>query len=212
MNGNLFNKLCQVKTLLQAWKLVKQKGTAGGIDGKTIADIDADIGNCIRQLQQELVLREWNPEPYLRISIPKKNNERRQLGLLSIKDKIVQQAIKQLIEPRFEKVFVKNSFGYRPDKGHTRAIKFARSCFQNKKYPFVLKLDIDNYFDTINHDILFKRLQSIVSDLEIIRLIQLCIKMGMVNKKLKWDEISEGVAQGAFFMYLIRPNQPLLMM
>ena len=93
MNGNLFNKLCQVKTLLYAWKLVKQKGTAGGIDGKTIADIDADIGNCIRQLQQELVLREWNPEPYLRISIPKKNNERRQLGLLSIKDKIVQQAI-----------------------------------------------------------------------------------------------------------------------
>lgn len=118
MNGNLFNKLCQVKTLLYAWKLVKQKGTAGGIDGKTIADIDADIGNCIRQLQQELVLREWNPEPYLRISIPKKNNERRQLGLFSIKDKIVQQAIKQLIEPRFEKVFVKNSFGYRLDKGH----------------------------------------------------------------------------------------------
>lgn len=197
MNGNLFNKLCQVKTLLHAWKMVKQKGTSGGVDGKTIADVDADIGNSIRQLQQELVLREWNPEPYLRISIPKKNNERRQLGLLSIKDKIVQQAIKQLIEPRFEKVFVKNSFGYRPDKGHTRAIKFARSCFQNKKYLFVLKLDIDNYFDTINHDILFKRLQSIVSDLEIIRLIQLCIKMGMVNKKLKWDEITEGVAQGA---------------
>lgn len=148
-------------------------------------------------------MREWNPEPYLRISIPKKNNERRQLGLLSIKDKIVQQAIKQLIEPRFEKVFVKNSFGYRQDKGHTRAINFARSCFQNKKYPFVLKLDIDNYFDTINHDILFKRLQSIVSDLEIIRLIQLCIKMGMVNKKLKWDEISEGVAQGAILSPII---------
>lgn len=197
MNESLFNKLCQTKTLLYAWKLVKQKGTAGGIDGKTIADVDAEIGNCIRQLQEELALKEWNPEPYLRISIPKKNNEHRQLGLLSIKDKIVQQAIKVLIEPKFERIFVKNSYGYRPDKGHTRAIRFARSCFQNKKYPFILKLDIDNYFDTINHEILFKRIQSVVPDLEILRLIQLCIKMGMVDKKMKWDEITEGVAQGA---------------
>lgn len=197
MNETLFDKLCQVKTLLHAWKSVKQKGTSGGIDGMTIADVEADIGNCIRQLQQELVSRKWNPEPYLRMSIPKKNNERRQLGLLSVKDKIVQQAIKILIEPKFEKLFVKNSYGYRPDKGHTRAIKFAFSCLRNKKYPFVLKLDIDNYFDTINHELLFKRMQSVVSDLEIVRLIQLCIKMGMVNKKMKWDEIGEGVAQGA---------------
>ncbi len=197
MNETLFNRLCQVKTLLQAWKIVKQKGTAGGIDGKTIADVDSDIGNCIRQIQQELVLKEWNPEPYLRISIPKKNNEHRQLGLLSVKDKIVQQAIKMLIEPRFEKIFVSNSYGYRPDKGHTRAIKFARFCLQNKKYPFVLKLDIDNYFDTINHELLFKRIQSVVADMEVVRLIQLCIKMGMVDKKMKWDEITEGVAQGA---------------
>lgn len=197
MNITLFNKLCQVETLLNAWKIVKQKGTAGGIDGMTIADVDSDIGNYIRQIQQELSVKEWNPEPYLRISIPKKNNEQRQLGLLSVKDKIVQQAIKILIEPKFENLFVSNSYGYRPDKGHTRAIKFARSCLQNKKYPFVLKLDIDNYFDTINHDILFKRVQAVVSDLEVVRLIQLCIKMGMVDKKMMWDEITEGVAQGA---------------
>lgn len=149
MNETLFKKLCQAKTLINAWKKVKQKGTTGGIDGKTIEDIDADIGNCIRQIQKELVTKEWKPEPYLRITIPKKNNERRQLGMLSIKDKIVQQAIKILIEPKFEKIFVKNSYGYRPDKGHARAIKFTRSIFQNKKYPVILKLDIDNYFDTI---------------------------------------------------------------
>lgn len=197
MDNVLFKKLCQTKTLLQAWKLVKQKGSVGGVDGQTIADVDANIGNCIKQIQQELLKKEWNPQPYLRISIPKKGNERRNLGLLTIKDKIVQQAIKMLIEPRFEKIFVKNSYGYRPDKGHMRAVKFARSCFQNKKFPFVLKLDIDNYFDTINHDILFRRLQSVVPDLEILRLIELCTKMGIVNKKLKWDEITEGVAQGA---------------
>lgn len=197
MNETLFDKLCKVETLLSAWKIVKQKGTSGGIDGKTIEDIDANIGNNIKEIQQELLSKKWNPEPYLRISIPKKNSERRQLGLLSIKDKIVQQAIKILIEPRFERIFVSNSYGYRPDKGHARAIKFARYCLQNKRYPFVLKLDIDNYFDTINHEILFKRVQSVVSDTEIVRLIQLCIKMGVVDKKMHWDEITEGVAQGA---------------
>ena len=197
MNESLFDKLCKIETLLSAWKIVKQKGTSGGIDGRSIEEMDADIGNIIQEIQQELVSREWNPEPYLRISIPKNNSERRQLGLLSIKDKIVQQAIKILIEPRFEKIFVSNSYGYRPNRGHTRAIKFAKYCLQNKRYPFVLKLDIDNYFDTINHEILFKRVQSVVSDSEIIRLIQLCIKMGMVDKKMKWSEITEGVAQGA---------------
>lgn len=197
MNENLFDKLCKLDTLLHAWKLVKQKGTSGGIDGMTIDDIDADIGNVIREVQHELLSKKWNPEPYLRISIPKKNNEKRQLGLLSIKDKIVQQAIKILIEPKFEKIFVSNSYGYRPDKGHTRAIKFARYCLHNKKYPFVLKLDIDNYFDTINHEILFKRVQAVVPDMEIVRLIQWCIKMGVVDKKMKWNEITEGVAQGA---------------
>ena len=197
MNETLFDKLCKIETLLSAWKIVKQKGTSGGIDGKTIEDIDANIGNNIKEIQQELLSKKWNPEPYLRISIPKKNSERRQLGLLSIKDKIVQQAIKILIEPRFERIFVSNSYGYRPDKGHARAIKFARYCLQNKRYPFVLKLDIDNYFDTINHEILFKRVQSVVSDTEIVRLIQLCIKMGVVDKKMHWNEITEGVAQGA---------------
>lgn len=203
MNNTVFDKLCQNQTLLNAWKIVKRKGASGGIDGFSIKEFDESLGSNLAILKQELKSRTWKPEPYLRISIPKKDNEKRKLGLLCIKDKIVQQALKLLIEPRFEKVFVKNSYGYRPDKGHTRAIKFARFCCQNKKYPIILRLDIDNYFDTINHEILFRRIRSLITDEEILRLVQLCIKMGMVNKRLKWNEITEGIPQGAVLSPLL---------
>ena len=136
---SLFSNLCQERTLLAAWKLVKQKGSSGGIDGISIDSFEEELGMHLAQLKQALLAKSWQPEPYLRISIPKKENERRTLGLLSIKDKIVQQAIKLLIEPRFEKMFVSNSYGYRPGKGPNKAIGFARACIQNKLFCLALR-------------------------------------------------------------------------
>lgn len=199
----LFDILCQESTLLKAWAVVKQKGAAGGVDGVTITHFDENVGEYLKQLKQDLIAGQWNPEPYLRITIPKKENERRKLGRLSIKDKVVQQAIKQLIEPRFEKIFVSNSYAYRPEKGHTKAIRFTHACCRNKKYPFILRLDIDNFFDTIDHDILFRRIRPVVPDEELLRLIQLCVKMGVVSKKMKWEEVKEGLPQGAVLSPLL---------
>ena len=99
----------------------------------SIALFEEQLDMHLTQLRQELLTNTWQPEPYMRITIPKKDNERRSLGLLCIKDKIVQQAIKQLVEPRFEKIFVSNSYGYRPGKGPNKAIHFARHCCQNKR-------------------------------------------------------------------------------
>lgn len=200
---SLFDRLCQDHTLFNAWKVVKQKGASGGVDGMSVELFDDKAGFYLAELKQELLDQTWQPEPYLRISIPKKENERRILGLLCIKDKIVQQAIKQLLEPRFEKVFVSNSYGYRPGKGHGKAVRFARACCQNKSYPLALRLDIDNYFDTVNHELLFERVYPLIADAEIFRLVQLCVKMGMVNKQMKWTEISQGVPQGAVLSPLL---------
>lgn len=200
---SLFSNLCQEHTLLAAWKFVKQKGSSGGIDGISIDSFEEELGMHLAQLKQALLAKSWQPEPYLRISIPKKENERRTLGLLSIKDKIVQQAIKLLVEPRFEKMFVSNSYGYRPSKGPNKAIGFARACIQNKLFRFALRLDIDNYFDTIDHDILFRRVYPLVADDEVFRLMQLCVKMGMVNKRWQWNEITQGVPQGAVLSPLL---------
>ena len=200
---SLFDNLCQDHTLFCAWKAVKEKGASGGIDGMSIDLFDAQLDTHLKKLKQELISKTWQPEPYLRISIPKKNKERRMLGLLCIKDKIVQQAIKRLIEPRFEKTFVSNSYGYRPGKGHSKAVRFAKFCCQNKTYPYVLRLDIDNYFDTIDHELLFRRVYPLIADDEIFRLVQLCVKMGMVNKQMKWNEITQGVPQGAVLSPLL---------
>lgn len=193
----MFDELCKEKTLFQAWKVIKTKGSAGGIDGKSIAEMDNDIGSHIKELQEELISGKWNPQPYLRIKIPKKDAEYRKLGLLTIKDKIVQQAIKILIEPRFEKVFLPNSYAYRPGKGHTKAVRVTLNILKNRNYPYALRLDIDNYFDNINHQILFSRIKSIIPDSEVLRLIELSAKMGMVSKSLQWEEIEKGVPQGA---------------
>jgi hypothetical protein len=116
---SLFASLCQISTLHAAWRQVKAKNSAGGIDGFSVLQFDENLQGNLNKLSEELRGKSWNPEPYLRVEIPKKENEKRQLGLLSVKDKIVQQAIKVLIEPRFEKIFIGNSYGYRPEKGHT---------------------------------------------------------------------------------------------
>ena len=195
----LFQQLCSLKLLHRSWKMVKLKNSAGGIDGVTVAEFEDNLSEYLHALQKELKKREWKPEPYLQIAVKKKKNEaeRRNLGLLTIKDKIVQQAIKILIEPHLENLFLNNSYGYRPEKGHTRAIRRTLSEIQNKKNNWIIQLDIDNYFDTIDHDLLFARLKSIVPDGEILRLTELCVKIGVVTKRHKWSDVKQGLPQGA---------------
>lgn len=199
----LYSRLCSQSLLFDAWKAVKQKGSAGGVDGVTLLQFEERLGGQLSELLEELRQHKWKPEPYLRVNIPKKSNEIRRLGLLSVRDKVVQQGMKMLLEPRFEKVFVPNSYGYRPGKGHTKAVKFARYCCQAKATPYLLRLDIDNYFDNVDHSILFKRLAPLVADEEMLSLIQLCVNMGVVNKSSHWQDVTVGLPQGAVLSPLL---------
>lgn len=179
-----FNTLCSEATLHDAWNTVKQKGAAGGIDGITIESFNKDRLSQIKQLKEELMNGEWKPQPYLQIAIPKtKNpNELRILGMAAIRDKIVQQAIRSIIEPRLERLFLANSYAYRPKKGALKTIKYIIRQCGNKEYQFALRLDIDNFFDEIDHSILQQRLTAIGIENELIRLIMLSMKMGRVSK------------------------------
>lgn len=200
---SLYGSLCSESILYNAWKVVKEKNAAGGIDGITVSYFDENLAENLKELIQELKAGQWKPEPYLRIEIPKKENEKRKLGLLSIKDKVVQQAIKMLIEPRFEKVFLNNSYGYRPQKGHIKAAQRTLNECKKEKSKWALRLDIDNYFDTINHDLLSARIHALVPDEEIVRLIMLSVKMGVVSKNMKWQDTKTGVPQGAVISPLL---------
>ena len=201
-----FNTLCNESTLYAAWNSVRSKGAAGGVDGVTVEAFNKDKTNLIRLLREELVNGTWKPQPYLQIAIPKTKNpdESRILGMAVVRDKIVQQAIRSIIEPRFERLFLANSYAYRPGKGALKTIKYiVRQC-GNKDYHFALRLDVDNFFDDIDHAILQRRLTAIGVDNELIRLIMLSIKMGRVVKDTNvWTEPVKGIPQGAVLSPLL---------
>lgn len=201
--GKLYQNLCLPVTLYSAWKAVKKKNSAGGIDGLSVLQFEEKLAINLDALRKELVQNTWNPEPYLRVNIAKNANETRKIGLLSVRDKIVQQALKTLIEPRMEKLFLNNSYGYRPGRGPARAINRVMHVMQQMKKGYMAKLDIDDYFDTIQHERLFIRLQNFLQDDEIVRLIRLCVKTGTVDQRLKWDETGKGVPQGAVLSPLL---------
>lgn len=194
------NMLCQIPRLHLAWNTVKAKGSAGGIDGMTIIEFEHDKRKEILKLAEELKAGTWKPQPYMEIEVAKTKNpdEIRKLGMTAIRDKIVQHAIKSIIEPRYEKIFLGNSYGYRPGKGATKAIRRVLAECHRPQYKYVLRLDIDNFFDTIDHDILQKRLIATGIEAEIVRLIMLCIQMGKVKQgSLEWVETDYGTPQGA---------------
>lgn len=200
-----FNTLCQEATLYKAWGTVKSKGSAGGIDGISIEEFGKDKNHQIRQIREELKNGIWKPQPYLQIAIPKSKNpqEKRLLGMAAVKDKVIQQAIRLIMEPRFERLFLPNSYAYRQGKGALKTIRYiVRQC-GNNDYQYALRLDVDNFFDEIDHDILQRRLAAIGLEDEIIRLIMLSVKMGRVEASGKWYEPTKGIPQGAVLSPLL---------
>ncbi len=194
------NALCQIPRLYLAWNTVKAKGSVGGIDGISIMEFEKEKRKEIPKLAEELKAGTWKPQPYMEIEVAKTKNpeEIRKLGMTAIRDKVVQHAIKSIIEPRYEKIFIGNSYGYRPGKGATKAIRRVLAECHKTQYKYVLRLDIDNFFDTIDHEILQKRLIATGTEAEIVRLIMLCIKMGKVKQNsLEWVETEYGTPQGA---------------
>lgn len=196
MHSSLYKTLCLPITLHSAWKAVKLKNSAGGVDGLSVAQFEEKLNVNLEELRRRLIDKTWNPEPYLRVAIAKNETETRKLGLLSVGDKIVQQAIKALIEPKMDKMFLNNSYGYRPGKGPARAIHRVCDFFNRQKTGYVIKLDIDDYFDTIQHACLFSALHNWLKDEDIVRLIELCVKTGVVTSQLKWNETTKGLPQG----------------
>lgn len=192
--------LCSETTLYNAWNVVKEKGAAGGIDGVTIQKFEKDKRRQISRLAEELLNQTWKPYPYLEIEVAKEKSlkEKRKISMTAIRDKIVQLAIKGIIEPRYDKIFVGNSYGYRPGKGATKAIRRVLAECKNKKYKYVLRLDIDNFFDSIDHFLLRRRLIGTGTEEEIVRLIMLCLQMGKVRmKNREWIDTTLGSPQGA---------------
>lgn len=187
--------------LREAWLLVKQKGARGGIDGVSLAEFERNVEKNLAKLSEELETNRYIPEPYQRIYTKQVKGEPRALGLPTVRDKIVQMAVKNCIEPIFNVTFLDCSYAYRPNKGHRKALRRVEHYLEMKNL-WVTTCDIDNFFDSLNHDILMNLVKKKISDERILRLISLWLKIGIIHGD-EYRDIDKGVPQGGIISPLL---------
>lgn len=197
-NSPLLSKMTNPDTLRLAWRKIAAKGAAGGIDGQTVADFSQYADKYLDQLRWDLLERRYEPEPTQTLSIPKGPDKTgyRELALSTVRDKIVQETMRSVLEPIMERLFRNCSYGYRLGKGPHKAIKRADHIIRNLNRQWVVSADIDDFFGTIDHDKLTERLRPVLQDEEILRIMLLWLKMGAVDRAGRWRDIYSGVRQG----------------
>jgi group II intron reverse transcriptase/maturase/CRISPR-associated endonuclease Cas1 len=191
----ILNAVFSKNNLAHAWKIVKQKGSGGGIDNVSIAEFNSNCDANLNQLFDEALSGNYIPEPYKRIYIEKKDNEFRPLSMLTIRDKILQVCVKLHYEERIDKSFCDSSYAYRASKSHNKGINRIRDYLQRKN-KFVLPIDIDNYFDTINRDTLYEKTKTYFPEPEILRLIEMWVRIGFISRNGKYIDSGKGIPQG----------------
>lgn len=169
--------------------------TSHGLDGVSFEAFQDDLQDNLHELSESIIKGEYAPEPLKTIEIDKLNSdEKRAIALSAIKDKIVQHLIYTNLNSYYDKLFCDKSYAYRPEKSTLKALNRV-SDFLNRGYRVIVKTDIDNFFDTIDHAILLKLLHQEIKDNSLIRLISLLIQTGTF-KSFNYDEHALGVHQG----------------
>ena len=174
----LYVHVCKMETLQWAYRDAKKNNGAPGIDGVTFDDIEkAGVEAFLEQIQNELVSGTYRPMRNRIKEIPKDNDKVRVLGIPAIRDRVVQGALKLILEPIFEADFQEGSYGYRPKQtAHAAIDRVAKAVVKNKTR--VIDLDLKAYFDNVRHDILLKKVAERVNDDKVMRLLKLILKAG----------------------------------
>jgi len=195
MNGGrrfhaLYDKVYREDILNRAWHQVKANKGSAGIDEQTINDVEAyGVEQMLKEIQCELKEHKYNPPPVRRAYIPKKNGKKRPLGIPTIKDRIIQTAMKIVIEPIFEADFKDCSYGFRPKRNQHQALEVIRKACNNKGN-YVLDADIKGYFDNINHEKLLMLVERRISDRRVTKLIKKWLKAGVLeNGKVESSDL-----------------------
>ena len=199
----LYNQLHQQQNLLAAWEAVRDKGSSGGIDGVSLDKFAADLEGNLSELAEELESSRFIPLPYKEVRIPKDDEEFRTLGLPAIRDKVVQQAMRNVLEPLLDRNFLDVSYAYRIGKGAGKAIARVSHLINYEKREWLTKCDIDLYFDCIDHNLLLSRLAKVVKDEQLVTLIRLWLKMGKVDSRMHWSDSNKGIPQGGIISPLL---------
>ena len=200
--NNLFELMTHEQTLMKAFEAVKRNKGSAGIDDVTISDFDGIKTEELGQLRAELINWTYKPMPVRRVEIPKPGNKGvRLLGVPCVRDRIVQAAIKLVIEPILDPMFSESSYGFRPNRGQRDAIEAARQHVAAGK-EYVVDIDLSKFFDRINQDKIIGLLSKVIEDKRILRLIGLTLRSGVMTDQ-GFEPTSIGSTQGS-------PLSPLL--
>ena len=199
---DLFERVLQRDNLNAAWKRVRANKGAAGIDGMTIDEFPAwaKSGHW-KVVMTELGTGQYKPSPVRRVEIDKPEGGKRQLGIPTVTDRVIQQAIAQVLTPIFDPGFSKNSFGFRLEHNGHQAVKQVQGII-NTGRRIAVDADLSKFFDRVNHDLLMTHLGYKVKDKRLLKLINLYLRAGVMDKQF-YMESREGVPQGG-------PLSPLL--
>ncbi|HET6752615.1 MAG TPA: group II intron reverse transcriptase/maturase [Jiangellaceae bacterium] len=180
--GQVLKAIADPANLATAWAKVRANAGAGGVDGQTVAAFAADAERQLGALRRRLLSAErYVPPPVRRVEIPKPDGRTRPLGIPTVGDRVVQQAVVQVIEPAFEARFTPSSFGYRPGRSAIDAVGWVREA-SRRGARWVAEFDIVGFFDNLRHPRLLREVAKVIDDPEVLGLIRRWLKAGVVTE------------------------------
>ena len=200
-SDDLFERVLQRDNILNAWQRVRANKGAAGIDGMTINEFPAWAKQHWKTTVTDLNTGRYQPSPVRRVEIDKPDGGTRQLGIPTVVDRVIQQAIAQVLTPIFDPGFSNNSFGFRPRRNGQQAVKQVQGIIKEGRR-FAVDVDLSKFFDRVNHDLLMTHLGRKVKDKRLLKLIKIYLRAGVIDNQF-YIESREGVPQGG-------PLSPLL--
>lgn len=199
--GELIEKILHRDNLNKAFKRVKSNKGSAGVDGVTTEELLKHLKENKEEIIGKIKARKYKPTPVKRVQIPKPNGKMRNLGIPTTTDRVIQQAITQVLSPIYEKKFSNNSYGFRPNRSAHDALLRIKEI-ADEGYTWVVDLDLEKFFDTVNQSKLIQILSEEIKDGDLISLIHKFLKAGVMENGLKIKS-EKGVPQGG-------PLSPLL--
>jgi len=198
---SLIDKVCAPATLQAAWTKVRANRGAAGVDGQSVERFALQAELYLSELARALREGSYRPQPIKRVEIPKGDGRTRPLGIPAVKDRIVQTAVKLVIEPIFEVKFCPTSYGFRPGRSCKDALREVDGLIE-EGFVFVVDADLESYFDTIPHDALMQRLEERISDGRLLALIRSFLDQDILKGMERWTPTA-GTPQGAVISPLL---------
>src|SRR5690242_3393615 len=197
----LMEEVCGRENCKQALKRVKANKGSAGVDGMTVQELPAFLKEHWPAIREQLLSGTYRPQPVKRVEIPKPDGGVRKLGIPTVRDRFIQQAVMQALQRSWDGTFSEHSYGFRPKRSAHQAVEKAQQ-YQAEGYRWVVDLDLEKFFDRVNHDRLMAKIAERVNDGRVLKLIRSFLRAGVMEGGLV-NPVDEGTPQGG-------PLSPLL--